>query len=89
MTQEDMFVEDSVLVQDIDQFAAILTDWHQKKVATLQHMLKLPEGTSVAINDGEEVALTPEMLDGFKLGIELSLMELGTLPFFSEIHNAH
>lgn len=79
-------MEDTVLLDDLDSFAAAVMGWHQRKVAVLQHMTEVPEGTEVSINGDATtaIALTGDVLAGFKLGIELSLMELGELPFFTE-----
>ena len=73
-------------VSDLDTFFKLLQGWHQGKVAMLNHMAKVPEGTEVTRNDADAptVILTGDMLAGFQLGIELSLMELGTLPFYPE-----
>ena len=58
----------------------LLLQWHKNKVATLQHMLTLPEGTIATQTNGEKLPLLGEILLGFRLGIELSLIELGELP---------
>ena len=73
-------------VSDLDTFFTLLNGWHKNKVAMLKHMTEVPEGTEVSLDDKQEptITLTGEVLAGFKLGIELSLMELGTLPFYEE-----
>lgn len=75
---------------DLDTFFGLLTGWHEKKVATLNHMKDVPEGTEVTMDgdDSPPIVLTGNMLTGFQLGIELSLMELGTLPFYAETDEA-
>lgn len=70
-----------IVITDINQFVAILSAWHATKVSILQHMLTIPEGTKMSVQDGPEVVLTGEMLMGMQAGIELCLMELGDLPF--------
>jgi len=63
---------------------AVLTDWHQKKVATLLHMQSVPDGTEVVIGEDAPMILTGDLLKGFILGVELALIELGKLPFEAE-----
>lgn len=74
---------ETILIEDIDQFVNLLTVWHTEKVKVLEHMLEIPDGTEMEAN-GVSVVLTGDMLAGFKTGIILSLMELGILPFVSE-----
>lgn len=71
-------------IGDLDTFFHLLTTWHESKVAMLNHMMAVPDGTEVT-PVGEEtptITLTGDTLAGFQLGIELSLLELGTLPFY-------
>lgn len=72
-----------VLVEDLDTFVEMLTHWHENKVAILTHMMEVPECTEVEV-DGKPFVLAGDMMDGYKLGIQLALMELGVLPFASE-----
>ena len=80
MTQQS----DTVMVEDLDAFVAVLADWHTSKVAGLKHMQSIPAGAEVTFNEGSSNILTGDLLKGFQLGIELSLLELGTLPFYTE-----
>lgn len=75
-------------ITDLDQFAGLLTNWHASKVAVLEHMLSIPEGTEMSIDGGDSVPLTGDLLAGLKVGINLCLMELGNLPFITESANA-
>lgn len=78
--------QETLQIDDLNLFAHMLSEWHKKKVATLKHMAEVPEGTEVTIGDAYDpvITLTGATLDGFKLGIELSLMELGELPFITD-----
>lgn len=76
---------DTLHVQDIDHFIALLFAWHENKVKTLEHLLTIPEGTEVTFNDEGPQILTGDMLKGFVIGLSLGLMELGTLPFAAEM----
>ena len=80
MTQEN---QDTLVIEDMNQFVQILVAWHSEKVKVLEHMLQVPDG-SVMETNGIEATLTGDLLVGFKAGIELALMELGTLPFAYE-----
>lgn len=77
---------DSHTINDLDTFFGLLTGWHRRQVATLNHMKDVPEGTEVTMEgDGSPpLVLSGDTLRGFQLGIETSLMELGTLPFYAE-----
>lgn len=76
---------DTVEVDNIDHFVTILTGWHTKKVAILEHMANVPEGTVMTTEGGTDVVMKGMFRDGFKAGIALALMELGTLPFAAEV----
>lgn len=78
-------IPETVEITDVNQFVGILTNWHAKKVAILEHMLQVPEVTEMQVDGGTSVILTSDMLAGFKAGISVSLMELGILPFVAEM----
>ena len=80
MTQEN---QDTLVIEDMNQFVQILVAWHSEKVKVLEHMLQVPDGSIMETN-GIKATLTGDLLAGFKAGIELALMELGTLPFAYE-----
>ena len=74
----------TIVVEDINQFVKLLSAWHQSKVDVLNHMMEIPSGTEVTFNSNEPVVLEGDVLKGFVMGISLSLMELGELPFVAE-----
>jgi hypothetical protein len=84
--------QSTIQVNNVDHFAAILSSWHSNRVKTLEHMFQIPDGTQVEVKnqDGttEQHVITGDVLTGFKLGLNLSLMELGTLPFVVETSQA-
>lgn len=86
MTQENLFPPEAHATSDLDTFFQLLASWHENRVNVLNHMKDVPEGTEVSMDgdDNPPIILSGEMLAGFQLGIELSLMELGTLPFYPE-----
>jgi hypothetical protein len=75
---------ETVQVTDLDQFVNLLIRWHDTKVRLLKHMQEIPADAVVEI-DGVDHAFTPEMRQGFNLGITIALSELGTLPFAAEV----
>lgn len=77
----------TVMVDDLDQFVRVLMAWHAKKVATLRHMKDIPDGTEATQDDQEPVILTGDMLKGFRMGLDLALEEMGTLPFEAELED--
>jgi hypothetical protein len=82
----------TVEVTNLDQFVSILSGWHSNRVQTLEHMLQIPDGTEVEVKNEDGSAqqhiITGDVLVGFKLGLNLSLMELGSLPFVTETAEA-
>lgn len=79
---------DIVPVNDLDKFVQILTAWHANQCAAVQHMLTIPDGSKFEIGEDEakqEVTLTGDVLVAFKLGVEMAMMQLGTLPFVAEM----
>ena len=75
---------DLIPIQNIDHFIHLIVGWHNNRVAILKHMLSLPAGTQMQINETESVVMDGERLEGFKDGLGLALMELGDLPFVVE-----
>lgn len=78
-------IPETVEITDVNQFVGILTDWHAQKVAILEHMLQVPDGTEMVVDDDTPIILTGDMLTGVRAGISLALMELGSLPFVAEM----
>ena len=84
-TQET--ADELLAVTGLDHFIALLTDWHNRQVATVKHLREVPAGMQMIIGDGEdakEMKLEGERLEGFQLGLDLALNFLGTLPFMAE-----
>ena len=75
-----------VSITNLDQFVQFLTAWHIEKSALTKHMLDIPDGTEFKVGDEPRI-MTGDTLAGFKLGIEVALMHLGTLPFVAEVED--
>lgn len=74
---EDHLIE----VHSIKEFFEYLSSWHNSQVKQLEHLLDIPEGTEIHLDDGAEITLEGEALDAFQAGVSVALMQLGTLPF--------
>lgn len=78
-------------IADLDAFVRVMSAWHTEKVAVVRHLLTMPEGAEFQVGEGEVVTttvLTGDTLAAFKLGVEMALMQLGTLPFVVELEDA-
>lgn len=75
----------TVEVDNLNQFVALLTKWHQNRVAQLEHLLEIPEGTEAQLNDTVSVVLNGDVRTGFLIGVTLGLAQLGKLPFVAEV----
>lgn len=78
---------ETIEVDDLDGFVKLLTKWHANKIAVLNHMLLIPEGSDMTSGD-QTIKLEGDLMAGFKAGLEVALMELGTLPFAFEEEGA-
>lgn len=74
-------VQEIKTVESADEFFRMLQQWHARKVATLEHLLTIPEGSEVQLNDDTTIVLEGENHAAFTVGITTALMEMGTLPF--------
>ena len=70
-----------LLINDVDTFYKLLTQWHSLQTARTVHLLEVPNGTEVTIGEDKKLLLEGDALAGFKLGVEMSLHHYGTLPF--------
>lgn len=76
--------EDSIPLNTLDDFVKCLYVWHKRKVDLLKHMTEIPDGFEVKVGEGPDLVLTGDVLAGYKAGLALALIELGTLPFAVE-----
>ena len=78
--------EGKTAIQDINQFASLVANWHQAKMGALKHLLEVPEGTTFTVGE-DKVVLEGAVLAGFKFGVELAIMQFSYLPFVAEIED--
>lgn len=87
MSEQNQPVPNIVPVQDIDQFAHVITAWHTQKMKELEQALAVPAGVAVEVTDEqgtvEEVMLTGDALKAFRAGLSTAMAALGNLPFVS------
>ena len=77
---------ETVGITDLDQFVAMLSMWHQNRVAQMQKFMEIPEDVQVTTADDDQlVTLTGDVRVGFLIGITTGLAILGKLPFVAEM----
>ena len=69
------------MITTLDEFASRVTEWHTQQVHTLLHVLEMPEGSEIALDEEAPIMLTGDAHKAFLIGVNLSLHYLGTLPF--------
>lgn len=82
-----LLAPDVLPINNVDQLFQVLTAWHEERCAVIQQLREIPIGSEFQVGEeGKEtkVILTGDVLAGFKLGIELTMMQLGELPFVAE-----
>lgn len=78
----------TVEVESLDMFVKLLSSWHNRKVAVLEHLLKLQGGIEMQVGEEPSFMLEGDILKGFHAGVNMALMEFGTLPFSFELEDA-
>jgi hypothetical protein len=76
---------ETIEISNLDQFVRILAAWHEERVKVLKHMLEVPAGIEVSIDGGPDETLQGDLHRGFLMGLNVALMELGTLPFLAQV----
>lgn len=71
-------------IDTVDELGTMFMGWHKNTVAHMEHLLEVPDGTAMEVGD-DPIVLTGDALAGFKLGIELCLMQAKALPFAPHI----
>lgn len=79
---------DTIPIKDLDHFVKVMVAWHSEKAQLVQHLLTVPDGSEFQVGDESVITLTGETLSSFKLGIEMTMMHLGSLPFVVELEEA-
>lgn len=78
-------VHDTIPVNDVDQFARYVVQWHQNRMSQLEMALTAPPEVEILIADEqgkqEELALTPEQRKAFRAGLIVAKSLFKDLPF--------
>jgi len=73
--------DELLAISDMDQMVDLVTNWHAHQVATVMHLLEVPDSVSIVMEGEEPFAITGDIQKGYNLGITLALNYLGKLPF--------
>jgi hypothetical protein len=89
MSEENSNQEESLyIINDVDELAQAITQWHERQVAMLKHMQNVPVGSEVELGDvGGKLTkhiIKGKFREGFIAGIEVALSALGVLPFATQ-----
>lgn len=74
---------ESFMIESIDQFGQLVEAWHSQGVLTLKHLMEVPVGMEIVIEGEEPFKMEGDIQRGYKLGLNVALNYLGTLPFSS------
>lgn len=81
-------------INDVDTFAMLIDQWHATKMDHGNRLLKIPEGTTIEVEDAKTPGQTIEMdlngtyLQVFKVGVMTALHLFKDLPFGASIEEA-
>uniref|UniRef100_A0AAU6W353 Uncharacterized protein n=1 Tax=Pseudomonas phage Touem01 TaxID=3138548 RepID=A0AAU6W353_9VIRU len=75
---------------ELQKFISHTTNWHTHQIGLLQRIIDAPEGTPIKIgeNQADEIVLTGERSEGFRVAIHVVMVLLGKLPFHIEAEGA-
>lgn len=73
--------EEVVAVQTPEDFFTILSLWHAKQLATVEHMSNVPEGSEVQLDDGAPITLEGDTHKAFVAGMMTAVQLFKELPF--------
>lgn len=74
-------------IPDINEFARLVTLWHQNRLRQLIHLSTIPPeaGVTISVAKNEEITLTGDLYVGFTAGMKLAALIIEELPFMAEI----
>jgi len=76
-------MSETIEINSINQFAALITMWHSNKLAQLQQTMQVPDDVEICQpgENGEDVPMTAEQREGFKAGLIVAKALFAELPF--------
>ncbi len=78
------FREEVAEQENLEEMMEGVIDWHESFVASLQHMLHIPEGIEVSLNNSEPIVMTPDIHKGFIIGVTVGLIEAMSFPIVKD-----
>lgn len=76
---------DLVAINDVNLFARLIGLWHSNHLKRAEHVLTLPEGVQMQLDDDPPIILSGDVHKAFLIGANLVLSEFGVLPFVAEM----
>lgn len=70
-------------INTLDDFAAVITQWHHIVLKRLEHLQTVPDGIEFTVGEGEVEKLTGDLRKGFLMGLSMATSEISKLPFQS------
>lgn len=80
-----MSAEQTIMIESLDDFVRLLSQWHSDQVAMIKHFQEIPDGTEITEDDGAPIIITGDIRKGFILGLKTALAHIGELPFEAEM----
>lgn len=74
------------VVESLDQFAFLMAEWHNRTMAGMAQIAKVPEGQPVTVQldeakEAEDFILSDDLHKGFIIGITVAMAMFQDLPF--------
>lgn len=88
--EQPQATEEAMPINTMDQLAFLIASWFEGNRAQLDHLLEVPDGTSISVQlseDGpqEELVLTGDVLKGFRAGMIVAASIFDALPFAADV----
>lgn len=78
------FKEEAAKEESLEDMLDGVIEWHKSRVASLEHMLHIPQGIEVSLNNSEPIVMTPDIHKGFIIGITVGLIEAASFPIVKD-----
>jgi hypothetical protein len=91
LTEQQADDAELVDIQDVNQFAEYIVNWHQNRLAQIRYFQRMPEGQTVSVTlNGvtSEIVLAGEVYKGFQAGLLTAILQIDSLPFAVSVIDA-
>lgn len=78
------FREEAAEEENLEEMLDGIVDWHESFVASLQHMLHIPEGIEVSLNGSESITMSSDIHKGFIIGVTVAMIEAASFPIVKD-----